>query len=134
MDTSTTLTNIYQLIGFVVITGLQVYTRYAVSKVAKNQEVMLAKHDASRAEMLRLAEHAYARIAMKKNVCVDDAVATVEAALRVAYYQGQSDVSTENPFPQERVTAAAKTLVQLCMQAAQNGHNGDKPETPPAKP
>ena len=124
--------NIYQLLGFLVVAGLQVYTRLGVAKVAKNQEVMLAKHDASRAEMLRLAEHAYAKIATKSNICINDATATVEAALRVAYYQGQTDSGQGVPFPEERVKNAAKTLVSLCMKAVQNGHGG--PDVPAPKP
>jgi hypothetical protein len=123
--------NVYQLIGFVIVAGLQLYTRLAVGKLAKNQEVILARHDASRAEVLRLAERAYAQITEKSNVRLEDVTATIEAALRVAYFQGQADMGTDKPYPEERAKAAAATLVKIALQAVRNGH-GKAPESPSA--
>jgi hypothetical protein len=125
------LANGYQLLGFLIVGGLQVYTRLAVAKLAKNQEVFLARHDASRAEVLRLAEHAYAQMTEKSNIRPDDVAATIQAALRVAYFQGQADVGTDRTYPEERAKAATETLVNIAMQAARDGH-GKTRARPPA--
>jgi hypothetical protein len=130
MDSLPSLANIYQLIGFIVVAGLQIYTRVMVGRLAKNQEVLIARHDASRAEVLRLSEHAYDLMAHQEHIRIEDAKATIIAALRVAYFQGQADAGTDHVFPEERAKNAAETLVNIAAQAVRNGHGKAKVNPP----
>jgi hypothetical protein len=103
------VSNVYELLAFLIVAGLQLYTRAGVNRVAKNQELQMARHDASRAELLRMSEHMFNHAGENGGSFLD----AVKAAFRVAYYQGQADVGTDRKFPEERATEAAKTIVEL---------------------
>jgi hypothetical protein len=103
------VSNIYELAAFLIVAGLQIYTRAGVNRVARNQELQNARHDASRAELLRMSEHMFAHAGENGGTLID----AIKAAFRVAYYQGQADTGTDRKFPEERATEAAKTLIEL---------------------
>jgi hypothetical protein len=129
------VTNTYQLIGFLIMVGLQAYLRWEMAQVTKKQDKILAQHDANRAELLRMAERLSEQLETKGDIRRHDAVEIVEAALRVGYYQGQADAGTDRGYPAQRITEAAHKLVAVCMRVNPGEDSGSHhPAQPPTQP
>ena len=100
--------NIYQLLAFLIVAGLQIWTKWGVNKLAGDQAQLKAEIETSRAEMFRRA---------KLNGHGEGLMATIEAALKVAYLQGKADgAKPDTPYPQERIAAAARQLAEQAIQ------------------
>jgi hypothetical protein len=111
------ITNIYQLLAFFVVAGLQIYTRWEVSRLARKQDKMNMQHDISRSEFQRLFSIALNHVAADERIPREELATTIKAALKVSYHQGQADASAGRPFPEERANAAAWQLVDAVVKA-----------------
>jgi hypothetical protein len=133
-----TLANFEELIGFLVVVGLQVYTRLGLGKIEKNQQLILVKHDASRGELDRLVDHLAQSDLENTSVIHTNLADTIGAALRVSYLQGQADAGSDKEYPEARAMAAAKKLAEIAIQLTRNGSKGLPPvaggPAPPVKP
>jgi hypothetical protein len=127
------ISNLYQLLGFLIVAGLQGYMRWEMAQVAKKQDKILAQHDANRAELLRMAERLSEQLETKEDVRFGDAIEIVESALRVSYYQGQADAGSDRGYPAQRAVEGARKLVAICMRAKPGHDSGSHPAQPPAQ-
>lgn len=77
------VSNGYQLIAFLIIAGIQIYTQRSVNKLEIQQNKLGVEVETTRVEMFRLLK--------ASNGHADGFVATIEAALKVAYLLGKVD-------------------------------------------
>jgi hypothetical protein len=124
------ISNIYQLLAFLIVAGLQVYTRWSVAQLAKKQDKINEQHDEGRAELLRLIARTSTRILEKADVQIDEVAEEIKAALKVSYLQGQADAGKDKPWPEDRAAAAARQLAEIAVKAVRNGSKGP-PGSPP---
>ena len=104
--------NIYQLLALVVVAGLQALTAWGVKKLTAGQSQLKSDIEAARVEMFRMANLTDTHV-IRSEGHVAGVAATLEAALKVAYLQGKVDAKGDVPFPQERITNAAKKLADV---------------------
>jgi hypothetical protein len=116
-----TITNTYQMLAFLIIAGLQVYTRHAVAELAKKQDQMIAVHVATREQALAMLHEAERHIADKAPIHADELVEVVKTAIKVAYLKGQVDTASGNPYPEDKATEGAKLIVNMVAKAARAG-------------
>ena len=133
MEHLPSLTNVYQLLGFLLMIALQVYTRWSVSQVAKKQDAANEKLDLNRAHLANLISSTADRIA-GQDVHLADVVEAVEQALKVAYHQGEVDSGKSVPFPTERIKAAARQIVDIVRKATEAGAGETIVSAPHPKP
>jgi hypothetical protein len=110
--------NVYELLAFLLVAGLQIYTRWSVAQLAKKQEVINAHLSANHSNLMRLVEHTAGVTANNALISINDAAAAIEGALRVAYFQGQADVGTARAYPEARAAKAVAKLLEIVMHAA----------------
>lgn len=105
-----------QLIAFLIVTGLQVYLQWGVSKLTNQQGRLSGEIEATRAEMFRLSKLSGVQV-IRFEDRVTSLAATIEAALKVAYLLGKTDGSKGDvPYPYERIASAARKLAEHATQ------------------
>ena len=104
--------NIYQLLAFLIVAGLQIWTKRGVNKLAADQAQLRADMEATRGTMFRRAKPPNGHVVGSEGH-IATLAATIEGALKLAYLYGKADGGKPDaPYPQERITHAARQLAE----------------------
>jgi hypothetical protein len=104
--------NIYQLLAFLIVAGLQIWTKRGVNKLAADQAQLRVDIETARGVMFRRVKPPNGH-ALGSEGHVASVAATIEAALKVAYLYGKADGGKPDAaYPHERIAHAARQLAE----------------------
>lgn len=112
MESILSVTNIYQLLAFLIVAGLQIWTKRGVNKLASGQDKIRIDLESTRVGMFTHAKPPNGHPAGSEGH-VASVAATLESVLKVTYLHGKIDGGkADAPYPQERIAHAARQLAE----------------------